>query len=83
MRQLDASVVDDLRQTIEDLNSSLYFYNKFNELWATLKVQDRSLSKDSEGKIRNLSWLIFIIARGMPFLASSDSPPAKKDEEPR
>jgi len=43
MRQLDTSVVDDLRQTIEDLNSSLYFFNKFNELWFTLKIQDRSL----------------------------------------
>lgn len=67
MRQLDASVVDDLRQTIEDLNSSMYFYNKFNELWATLKIQDRTLVKDSDGKIRNFSWLIFIIARGMTF----------------
>jgi hypothetical protein len=53
MRQLDTSVVDDLRQTIEDLNSSLYFFNKFNELWSTLKIQDRSLSRDSSTRLRN------------------------------
>jgi len=64
MRQLDSTVVDDLRTTIDDLNASLYFYSKFNDVWDSLKIKDRVPGKNQVGQIRNFAWLIFIIARG-------------------
>jgi len=55
---------------IEDFSMSLTLFNKFNEVWAKMKITDRTLQRDCQGKIKNFAWLIFITAKGNLYLSS-------------
>ena len=62
---MDPTVIEDVKQIIEDLNMSLTLFIKFNEIWQILKIRDRYLNKDNEVKIKKIAWLIFITAKGI------------------
>lgn len=65
VRNMDPTVIEDVKQIIEDLNMSLTLFIKFNEIWQILKIRDRYLNKDNEVKIKKIAWLIFITAKGI------------------
>ena len=51
VRNMDPTVIEDVKQIIEDLNMSLTLFIKFNEIWQV--------------KIKKIAWLIFITAKGI------------------
>lgn len=61
--KLDAEVLEDCKNLIDDFQLALTLYNKFNEIWKKLGIKDKYLNKDCEGKIKNFAWLIFITAK--------------------
>ena len=65
VRNMDPTVIEDVKQIIEDLNMSLTLFIKFNEIWQILQIRDRYLNKDNEVKIKKIAWLIFITAKGI------------------
>lgn len=53
---------------MKEFNQALTVFNKFEEIWNRLGIRDKTLNKASADKIKKLSWLIFIIAKGITYL---------------
>ncbi len=70
--KLDNSVLDDCKNLIDEFQLSLTLFTKFDEMWKRLGIKDRYLNKEVEIKLRNIAWLIFIIAK-----SKDPSSPAK------
>lgn len=62
--RLDSEVMDYCSKLLNDFSLATTMFNKFDEVWRKIHIKDRTMSKDCEGRLRNLAWLIFIIARG-------------------
>lgn len=55
---------------MKEFNQALTVFNKFEEIWNRLGIRDKTLNKASADKIKKLSWLIFIIAKGITYFQS-------------
>jgi len=70
------SVTEDVKTEIRDLTHryafALKFYQKFEELWTALEVTDRANREDVVQKIREMAWLLYLIARQKHLQQSSD-----------
>lgn len=70
------SVSDQVKTEIIDLTHryafALKFYKKFEDLWTALEVTDRANRDEVVGKIKEMAWLLYLIARQQRLPESSD-----------
>jgi hypothetical protein len=72
--KFDQNLIEDLMITFESISIRYSLFVKFEEIWTEkIKMQDRfPLSKDTSQQLKNMSWLIFIIAKSTHFFINSD-----------
>ena len=62
--KLDKVVVSECQILIKNFGLAMTVFTKFEEIWKKIGIKDKSLNKDCALKIRNLAWIMFIIAKG-------------------
>lgn len=64
---MDQNVVDELRTLYEHISVKYTVFTKFEEIWVDkIKMQDwYPLNKDSAFKLKNMAWLLFVIAKSI------------------
>jgi len=72
--KFDPMLTEELIMLYESISIRYSIFVKFEEIWTDkIKMQDRfPLSKDTSQKLKNISWLIFIIAKSTHFFINSD-----------
>jgi hypothetical protein len=65
--KLDPALTDELKALFETIQIRFTLFVKFEEIWnEKIKMQDRfPLSKDTAKKLKNMAWLIFVIAKSI------------------
>ena len=60
-------MIEELKGIFETIQIRYTLFVKFEEIWnEKIKMQDRfPLSKDTAKKLKNMAWLIFIIAKSI------------------
>ena len=57
-------MISECKIVIRDIGLAVTIYNKFNEIWGKVGIKDKSVTRACADKIRKMTWLIFIIAKG-------------------
>ena len=63
--KLDANLVEDLKNLLENFSIRYTMFMKFEEIWSDkVKMQDRyPLNQDTAKRLKDVAWLIFVIAK--------------------
>ena len=72
--KIDSALLEELYVIYETISIRYSLFVKFEEIWTEkIKMQDRyPLSHDTSQQLKNIAWLIFVIAKSTHFFINSD-----------